>query len=520
MKHIQNQNRPPRGWIRLAALLLAALAGAAVMVVELGVARILTPVFGGSISVWAIVIATTMLALAAGYAFGGYRADRTGGVLVACRAAAIGAVLCALIPYARLPLIAHTIDIATLTGATITAIALIAPALFFLSQVSPALIRGLTTEAGGQVGITAGGIYAVSTVGSLIGTLAAVWLFLYFPMMLGFIATALLVLIPVTILRPRAGVAALIISGVLLGFAVSSKTDSVTAQDGHGRTFTLLDKRKSLYGEIRVVELESAYRFMIVNGFDQGGLNLYTEKSAYNFTHGLTDLGGFYTEHPASVLVIGLGPGIIAGRLREAGVQVDVVEIDAEVQRVAREYFNYDGDVIIDDGRRFLQRTDRSWDLIIVDAFAGGNPPWQLYTKEAFTLYLRHLNPGGAVVLNFIGNHLDPEQRAALEAVVTTAREVFTTVDAYPDPWQPDDYSTRNIFLAASLKPRQEQKQAGDPVKAKSLTQALLRTHPTDVAVGRILTDDAAPLEPLVRHTAQMLRNRTRGFIPIDVLIR
>ena len=69
MKHIQNQNRPPRGWIRLAALLLAACSGAAVMVVELGVARILTPVFGGSISVWAIVIATTMLALAAVWLF-------------------------------------------------------------------------------------------------------------------------------------------------------------------------------------------------------------------------------------------------------------------------------------------------------------------------------------------------------------------------------------------------------------------------------------------------------------------
>jgi len=152
MKHIQNQNRPPRRWPRIAALLLAALCGAAVMVVELGVARILTPVFGGSISVWAIVIATTMLALAAGYAFGGYRADRTGGMSVACRAAAIGAVLCALIPYARLPLVAHTIDLSTLTGTAVTALALIAPSLFFLSQVSPALIRGLTAESGGQVG--------------------------------------------------------------------------------------------------------------------------------------------------------------------------------------------------------------------------------------------------------------------------------------------------------------------------------------------------------------------------------
>ncbi|HYQ72901.1 MAG TPA: hypothetical protein VET88_13365, partial [Gammaproteobacteria bacterium] len=67
--------------LKAAGLSLAAVAGAAVMVVELGVARVLTPVFGGSISVWAIVIATTMLALAAGYAFGGYRADRRGGVV-------------------------------------------------------------------------------------------------------------------------------------------------------------------------------------------------------------------------------------------------------------------------------------------------------------------------------------------------------------------------------------------------------------------------------------------------------
>jgi len=323
---------------RIAALLLAALSGAAVMVVELGVARILTPVFGGSISVWAIVIATTMLALAAGYAFGGYRADRTGGVTVACRAAAIGAVLCALIPFSRLPLIAHTIDLSTLTGASVTAIALIAPSLFFLSQVSPALIRGLTAENGGQVGVTAGGIYAVSTVGSLIGTLAAVWLFLYLPLMPGFIATAMLVLIPVVVLRPVPGVAALIISGLLLGFAMTSNQDHVTAQDRYGRTFVLLDKRKSPYGEIRVVGLEDAYRYMIVNGFDQGGVNLSAGGSAYNFTDGLIDLGGFYDQQPSSALIIGLGPGIIAGRLRETGVQVDAVEIDAEVYRVAREY--------------------------------------------------------------------------------------------------------------------------------------------------------------------------------------
>ena len=181
----------PRGQ-RVAALLLAALAGAAVMVVELGVARILTPVFGGSIAVWALVIATTMLALAAGYAFGGHRADVTGGMVVARRAAALGALLCAAIPLVRRPLIEATVGLSTLTGAAIAAVVLIAPPLFFLSQVSPALIRGLSSSDTGHVGGTAGGVYAVSTLGSLVGTLAAVWILLYAPLTAAFAGMALL----------------------------------------------------------------------------------------------------------------------------------------------------------------------------------------------------------------------------------------------------------------------------------------------------------------------------------------
>ena len=73
-----SQVTKPRQYLKYTGLALAAVAGAAVMVVELGVARVLTPVFGGSITVWAIVIATTMLALALGYAIGGYLADRLG----------------------------------------------------------------------------------------------------------------------------------------------------------------------------------------------------------------------------------------------------------------------------------------------------------------------------------------------------------------------------------------------------------------------------------------------------------
>ncbi|MGD8875478.1 MAG: fused MFS/spermidine synthase [Gammaproteobacteria bacterium] len=512
-----------RGRTKIAGLALAAFAGAAVMVVELGVARVLTPVFGGSISVWAIVIATTMLALAAGYAFGGYRADRIGGVVVASRAAVIGALLCAVIPLVRVPLIEATIGFSTLYGATVVAIVLIAPALFFLSQVSPALIRGLAGDGATHVGVTAGGIYAISTLGSLFGTLAAVWLFLYLPLLTGFVATAVLVVMPVLLLRPvAAGVGAgLAGAGAMLMVSLDyAAVLSVQHANGdHG--YALLDTRHSPYGELRVIERDGRVRYMVVNGFDQGGIFLETGVSAYNFDDGLVGVARMYAAATERVLLIGLGPGVIATTLTNNNLQVDVVEIDAEVVRAARDYFGYRGEAIIDDGRRFLQRTNGTWDVIIVDAFAGGSPPWQLYTQEAFTLYQKHLNPGGVVVLNVIGNHLDPAQRPALEAVVSTARQVFSTVDVYPNPWVKKDLPMRNIFIAAATAPLDpERREQGDPFAVDSLLTAIARSRPVEVGEGRVLTDDSAPLEPLVRRTTEILRNRIQEYIPVGLLIR
>jgi spermidine synthase len=508
-----------RPWKKYAGLVLAAVAGAAVMVVELGVARVLTPVFGGSIAVWAIVIATTMLALAAGYAVGGYLADRFGGIRVAARAALMGALLCAAIPFMRTTLIDATIDLSTLTGTTLMALALIAPALFFLSQVSPALIRGLSADGVSHVGVTAGGIYAVSTLGSLVGTLGAVWLFLYTPITLGFIGTALLVVVPAVFLGPLPASGVALLLAVVLGLQLAAgEGEPISGVNAARLHCEVIYKGHSPYGELRVVEQGGEYRYLMVNGKDQGGINLRTGESAYRYTDGMIGLAHMYVKKPQQVLVIGLGAGQIGPVLAAAGIDVEVVEIDPEVVRLAREYFGFQGAAVVADGRRYLQRSKKNWDVILVDAYLGSSPPWQLYTREAFALYRKRLNPGGAVVINFIGSHLDPRQRPALEAVVTTARAVFPVVETYPDPWEPDDYPTRNIYIVASASTRLIPRQAGDPKRAPSLRKAIARMEPVSVSDGRLLTDEAAPLEPLVRPTAEYLRHQARDYLPVNVL--
>ena len=251
----------PRQYLKYAGLALAALAGAAVMVVELGVARVRTPVFGGSITVWAIVIATTMLALAMGYTVGGFLADRMGGLRVAAQAAIFGALLCTTIPFLRMPIIYATIDLSTVLGATVGSLVLIAPALFFFSQVSPAVIRGLAADGVSHVGITAGGIYALSTLGSLVGTLGAVWLFLYTPITLGFIGISLLVVLPALMIRPLAGGAAVLLIGAVFGFSMlATGPDVISGMNARGNHTELLYKGHSLYGEMRVIEEAGRFR--------------------------------------------------------------------------------------------------------------------------------------------------------------------------------------------------------------------------------------------------------------------
>jgi spermidine synthase len=156
----------------------------------------------------------------------------------------------------------------------------------------------------------------------------------------------------------------------------------------------------------------------------------------------------------------------------------------------------------------------------VVDAFLGGNPPWQLFTREAFALYRNHLRQCGAVVLNLIGSHLDPAQRPAMAAVAATAEAEFAHVEVYPDPWVEDDYPTRNLFIAAAEHPRVRPKALGRPSTAKTLDQALARSRALAGASegGRILSDDAAPLGPLTRRTSEILRSRTLEYLPMDVL--
>ena len=154
-----------KAWLYLTVFLT----GASVMVIELLGTRLIAPFYGASLYVWSSLISVTMIALAIGYFVGGHwadRAQRTGLSLII----ALAALFTLLIPWATRPVLLATDPLGLRGGAFVSSLVLFFPSLTLLGMVSPFAIK-LATSQLDDVGTRSGSIYAVSTLGSVVGTL-------------------------------------------------------------------------------------------------------------------------------------------------------------------------------------------------------------------------------------------------------------------------------------------------------------------------------------------------------------
>ena len=139
------------------------------MVIELLGTRIIAPFYGVSLYVWSSLISVALIALAIGYFAGGRwadRAKRTGLSLII----SLAALFTLLIPWITRPVLLVTDALGLRAGAFVSALVLFSPSLTLLGMVGPYAIK-LTTSRLEGVGTSAGSIYAVSTLGSVVGTL-------------------------------------------------------------------------------------------------------------------------------------------------------------------------------------------------------------------------------------------------------------------------------------------------------------------------------------------------------------
>ncbi len=124
-----------------------------------------------------------------------------------------------------------------------------------------------------------------------------------------------------------------------------------------------------------------------------------------------------------TALVIGLGSGKTAGDLAAAGLAVDAVELEPAVIEFARTYFGYRGRATCADGLDYLTAHDQSYDLVLMDAFAGTEPPPRLVTADALATLRRRTSPDGVTVIRGLGRPSDSTMRRIARVLRTPLSE-------------------------------------------------------------------------------------------------
>ena len=384
--------------------LTASVTGAAIMIVEILGAKMLSPVVGMSHFVWTAQIAVTLVALACGYYVGGKLADRSqqlGTLYKAILAAAAYLTVTVLICE---PVAFWCLDLNLAVGSLLASSILFFVPLALLAMTGPFLVRVITSSVAG-VGGNVGRLTAIGTLGSFLGTMLIGYLMLpLLPNSFSMYLTALALVFVSTGYfalfrrKPAAPPVTALVLAASIGLLLTHKPAYPH--------FTSVERFRgnSYFGQIVVLErFDHSRRTYQNDNLTQNGYDLTRKQSVYTFTYILEGMARAYTTNISNVLCIGLGVGIVPMNFARSGARVDVVEINPAIVPVAEKFFDLDPKLLqitIDDGRHFLNRCRKQYDAVVLDAFLGDSSPSHLMTREAFASIRRVLRPGGTLVIN------------------------------------------------------------------------------------------------------------------------
>lgn len=490
--------------------------GMTTLAIEFGASRLLAGVFGTSNLVWASIIGLILIYLTVGYFVGGRLADRHPTPRAMYSVLAWGAFTAGIIPLISRPVLRMAADafdllqVGVLFGSFAAVLILFSIPVTLLGTISPFAIRLAITnpEEAGQV---SGRIYAISTLGSFIGTFLPVLVliplvgtartFLAFSFLLLFVAIGGLWLtsgwrgmlrwlwMPVAL-------------GVLAFFLVSRPIKTTEGQ---------IYETESEYNYIQVLEIDG-YRMLRLNE-GQGVHSMWHPEQldfdgpweqflAAPFFNKNPDGSPYQPEQVESLAIVGLAAGTTAQQATAVfgPIPIDGYEIDPEIIRVGQEYFGLDDlpnlNAIPQDGRLGLDQSERRYSLIAVDAYRPPYIPWHLTTREFFQIVYDRLSDDGVMAIN-VGRA--PDDRRLIEGLVGTLRTVF------PSLYVMDLSGTFNTIVYATRQPTKIEnlyenylyllaQEDTHPLLIHVIEQMVVYQQPVPDS-QTVYTDDLAPIE-------------------------
>ena len=486
-------------------------AGMSVMAVELGASRLLAPYFSSSQIVWTIIIGTIMIAMALGNIYGGRSADRDPNPDRLYRRILIAAVWIALIPvlgkYVILgisALLIFTVNANYLIWAAFAAcMVLFVFPLFLLGTVTPSLAKYTMDNLEDNAGIV-GMLGAANTIGSIIGTFVPTFLtipavgtsisFLIFAGIL--LLLALLYFISVQKQRILSAAALIVF---LLSCALGWRSNFAFWKDD------LLYEGESIYNYLQVDETDDS---VILSTNVLFGVQSIMRKDTtltgmyYDYAMAAPMMAGIEEKTAAGVpfemLILGMGTGTYGSQCARYYPAVDIegVEIDEKISGLAHRYFAMPEEMRVStyDGRAYLNAIDKSYDVIMVDAYQDITIPFQMSSVEFFTMVREHLKEDGIMVVNM---NMRGEKEGSINAYLSD-----TICAVFPEVWTADvrNNTNRELFAAKGAGAMERFQRNVSICKDPELKNMLLRVADGLQACKggeHIMTDDRAPVELL-----------------------
>ncbi len=474
--------------------------GASLMILELVGSRVLAPYVGTSTIVWTSLIGIILGALSLGYYVGGKMADAEADarkLAIIILGAAFFVLAIIMVNGEFLSFLSELTRNVYVSAVVATTFLFAAPS-FLLGIVSPYAVK-LKVKDLQYTGRMVGDLYAISTIGSIVGTFAAGFLLipflgtiniLYF--LVALLILASLMIVPGKLLGTRW---ALII--ILLGLIIF-----FLAKNAQADTSQLIDV-DSQYNRIWIYPATDA---------ESGRQVLRLSTDPYGIQSGMfldgdNDLVYRYSKYYrlADVVNPSINNALMIGGAaysypkdflkNHPDASMDVVEIDPAMTALAKKYFNLPDDPRLqtynEDARVFLNNNPKKYDAVYVDAFTSHlSIPYQLTTKEAVQKISDSLNDNGVVIVNLI-SALQGDKSKFLRAELATYKSVFPQVYLYR-VYNTDAYQVQNVMLMAVKSPVAAKLQSGNAELYSYLQTIYREPISNDLPV---LTDDYAPVD-------------------------
>lgn len=484
------------------AAVLAFVAAASVLVLEIAAGRLLAPYVGVSLTTYTGIIGAILAGIALGAWLGGRAADALGPLPLIGPAFILGGSSAV----AAVPIVGAIGGAGF--GDGLGAIVLLAATGFvlpaaILSAIAPMLVRGTLTDVASS-GSIVGRLSAIGTVGAITGTFLTGFVLLgLFPTRVLIVSVGLGLVVVGAVLTAwfrQRGPGSMLVLVIVLFLASGSALAAPSPCIAESAYYCIAIRTDPARPDIRVLVLDDLTH-AAVDLRDPTNLEFGYLRRFADATSRLRAERG----PPIDVLHIG-GGGFTFPRYLDANhadARQVVLELDPRILEIATTELGYAPsdriEVRLGDARQTIRALPSdSYDLVFGDAFGGLAVPWHLTTTGFLDEVARVLRPGGAYVANLI----DYPPLAFFRAEAATAATRFPYVSVISSRRTIDGLTGGNLVLVAAESPL-------DVAAVEAAIAAWGESEPTAVLAdpvevhafmgsAQILTDDFAPVDQLL----------------------